>query len=60
MKHKKLFTLTQAAKKIGCNKSTTSRQAKALGLGIKPGHDVLLTEAEVKKLAKAIQPRPRK
>ena len=57
---KNFYTLTQAAAKIGCNKSTTARQAKALGIGQKFGHDVLLTETEVKKLAKVIKPRPRK
>jgi hypothetical protein len=55
----KLYTLAQAAKKIGCHPSTTTRHAEKLGIGLRIGRDVLVTEAEVQKLAKVIQPRPR-
>lgn len=54
-----IYTVTKAAEKIGCHKSTASRQVKRLGIGFQVGRDVLLTEAEVKKLAKVIKPRPR-
>lgn len=56
----KLYTLAEAAKKIGCHKSTTMRKAEELGIGQRVGRYVLLTEAEVKRLTKAISPRPRK
>ena len=55
----KLYTLAAAANKIGCHKSTTMRKAEELALGQRVGRYVLLTEAEVKRLAKAIKPRPR-
>jgi hypothetical protein len=56
----KFYTLAQAAEQIGCDKSTTSRQAAKLEIGLRVGRDVLLTEAEVKRLARIIKPRPRK
>ena len=57
---RKLYTLAEAAKEIGCHKSTTMRKAEELELGQRVGRYVLLTEAEVKRLAKVIKPRPRK
>ena len=56
----KLYTLTQAAERIGCHRSQTSRRAAELGIGTKIGHTTLVTEAEIKKLASVIRPRPRK
>lgn len=56
----KFYTLAQAAKRIGCHPSTTTRQAERLKIGLRVGRDVLVTEAEIKKLARVINPRPRK
>jgi hypothetical protein len=56
---KKLYTLAEAAKEIGCHKSTTMRKAEELGIGQRVGHYVLLTQYEVNRLAKRINPRPR-
>ena len=58
---KELLTIGAAAERLGCHKSTVSRQVAALGLGTRAGpHVVVLTEAEVQKLTNVIRPRPRK
>lgn len=57
---KKLLNVSEAAEELGCHKSTVSRQVAALGLGTKIGRQmIVLSEAEVRKLAKVIEPRPR-
>jgi hypothetical protein len=54
------MTLAQAAEQIGCDRTTVFRQARTLGLGVQIGKVTVLTPGEVKKLAKVINPRPRK
>jgi hypothetical protein len=57
----KFLTLAEAAEQIGCHHATVSRQVGTYGLGTRIGNKVIvLTEAEVKRLAKIIKPRPRK
>jgi hypothetical protein len=60
MAKKQQYTMTEAAAEIGCDKATVSRRARELGIGQRFGPVVLLTAAEVRRLAKIIEPQPRK
>lgn len=55
----KTYTVAQAIAKmeLTCSPSTVTRHCKALGL-TKNGRDWLLTDADLKKLKKHIQPKP--
>lgn len=49
-----IYTVTSAAKAIGCDKSQTSRHARRLGLGTQIGRSIVLTAAEVARLKRVI------
>lgn len=48
------YTLTEAAAKLGCHKSQTSRHARKLGLGKRLGTAIVLTPRELSQLKKSL------
>lgn len=51
-------TATIAAKEIGCSTATVTRWAKELGVGEKYGSSYVLSEKDIKRIAKACHSRP--
>ena len=49
------MSASDAARHLGCNRSTVSRAAKRLGVGTPLGTIILLTDAEVSRISKVIQ-----
>lgn len=53
-----LITTSQAAEQIGCVKSTVTRACGKHKIGTRPGREILLTPADVRRLRKLIQEGP--
>lgn len=51
----KLITLAELATSLGVHKSTVSRHVAKLGVGTPIGQMIALTEAEAKKVRKAVK-----
>lgn len=47
---RELCTTAEVATMLGCNRTTVFRQARARGLGIRIGRDLLLNPVEIQKL----------